>query len=186
VGGATALLACTPLNDEQSELVALLEAGTSHVVAIIEDILMHGTLVSGSFPVAREPLDLARAVLDPAWRMICMQHSQRAKLASLRMRRDVADDVPAVIVGDSTRLIQVVTNILNNSLKFTPEGGSIHLQINVTDEAPAASASTSADGDAQGAPGERPLWLRFTVTDTGIGIEPGARWCCTAAAAPGC
>jgi hypothetical protein len=182
------LLACTPLNSEQSELVALLEAGTAHVVSIIEDILLHGALVSGSFSVAREPLDLARAVLDPAWRMICMQHSQRAKMASLRMRRDVADDVPAVIVGDSTRLIQVVTNILSNSIKFTPEGGDIHLQVSVTDEAPAsasasASASAFVDADAQGAPGERPRWLCFAVTDTGIGVEPGACCCCSGAAA---
>jgi hypothetical protein len=39
VGGATALLADTPLNDEQRELVALLNAGTSHVVSIIEGAL---------------------------------------------------------------------------------------------------------------------------------------------------
>jgi signal transduction histidine kinase len=112
VSGATALLAGTPLDEEQSELVALLEAGTSHVVLIIEDILQHGALVSGAFAVACERVELARLVLDPAWRMTCMQRSARDKLARLRMTRAVGEDVPAVIVGDSTRLTQVMLNIL--------------------------------------------------------------------------
>jgi signal transduction histidine kinase len=75
VSGATALLAGTRLDGEQRELVALLEAGTAHVVLIVEDILLHGALASGTFPVKREPLALAAAVLQPAWRMVSMQHS---------------------------------------------------------------------------------------------------------------
>jgi signal transduction histidine kinase len=88
----------------------------------VEDILLHGALVSGAFPVAREPLDLARGVIEPAWRMVLMQQSQRQKLERLQMTRAVAEDVPALIIGDGTRLTQVMTNVLSNSVKFTPEG----------------------------------------------------------------
>jgi signal transduction histidine kinase len=72
-------------------------------------------LVSGTFQVARERLQLAQVVLDPAWRMVQMQHSQRAKISTLHLTRVIASDVPATIIGDGTRLVQVVTNILSNA-----------------------------------------------------------------------
>ena len=193
VSGAAALLAATSLDVEQRELVALLEAGTTHVVLIVDDILIAGALASGAFAVARERLRLAARVLDPAWRMVAMQHTQRAKLQSLRLSRTVAEDVPEEIVGDSTRLTQgmlmhgaqqcclnsdalatllfvVITNIMSNSIKFTPAGGAITLHIDVTLEPPARCAP------APGAVGQQPpaRWLRFRVTDTGIGIAAGA------------
>ena len=117
VGGATALLGGTPLNEEQRELVALLEAGCAHVILIVEDILLHGSLVSGAFNVARERVSLSRAVLDPAWRMVAMQPAARAKMESLHLSRDVAADVPPVIIGDATRLTQVIVNLLANSVR---------------------------------------------------------------------
>lgn len=167
VGGATALLGGTPLNQEQRELVALLEAGCAHVILIVEDILLHGSLVSGAFNVARERVALLRAVLDPAWRMVAMQPAARAKMESLHLSRDVAPDVPPVIIGDATRLTQVIVNLLANSvrlpyhgyqspsarahkcfnsqLKFTPSGGSIQLLVDVIDEAPAVAAAGAAN-----------------------------------------
>jgi signal transduction histidine kinase len=46
-----------------------------------------------------------------------MQRSQRAKLCELHMTHSVAEDVPAVIMGDSTRLTQVMINILSNAVR---------------------------------------------------------------------
>jgi signal transduction histidine kinase len=89
VNGATALLLDTkPLTQEQLELLELLDAGANHVVLIVEgalllltsracvsvcspralaDILLHGALNSGQFPVVTEPLTLTSSVLEPAW-----------------------------------------------------------------------------------------------------------------------
>ena len=186
ISGAAALLAATSLDTEQRELVTLLESGTAHVVLIVEDILIAGALASGAFAVARERLQLRSAVLDPAWRMIQMQRSQQEKLRSLRLTRTVAPDVPQEIIGDTTRLMQVITNTLSNScvppekwlscptahadpycgrrLKFTSAGGSISLDVDTTDEPPAGWQPSSPDA-------ERPArWLRFRVTDSGIGL----------------
>ncbi len=183
VSGATALLAGTRLDGEQRELVALLEAGTAHVVLIIEDILQFGALTSGTFRVKREPLALRRAVLEPAWRMVAMQHAQRAKVATLRVSREVEDGVPAAVLGDATRLTQVLTNLLGNSVKFTPAGGAIHLRVSVIAEEDAGAAAEphaeteplQAATAAASAAHQQQRWLRFQVRDTGIGLAPGAR-----------
>ena len=166
MSGAVALLAGTsPLSAEQRSLLQLLDAATEHTVLIIEDILQHGALSSGNFPLSREPLSLSRDVLEPAWRMVELQPARRDKLSRLRLARAVAADVPDAIVGDATRLLQVVTNLLSNAVKFTPEGESIELLVDVTCDAPAGAAAP----DALDAP-RHARWLRIRVVDTGIGI----------------
>lgn len=110
MSGAAALLAGTsPLNDEQRSLLELLDAGADNVIAIIDDILQASALSSGNFPVQREPLALRRDVIEPAWRMIMLQPARRHKLERLRLSHHVADDVPEAIMGDPTRLVQVIT-----------------------------------------------------------------------------
>ena len=151
INGAAALLADTgPLSAEQRELLALLDAGSAHVSLIIEDILLHGALNSGNFTIAREPLHLASAMLEPCWAMVRMNHKLRDKLATIAFSCTVAADVPDMILGDATRLLQVLVNLLSNSSKFTPAHGRVTLAVDVT-----------PDG-----------LLRFRVTDTGIGLAP--------------
>jgi hypothetical protein len=62
--------------------------------------------------------------------------------------------VPKILIGDDQRLAQVITNLLSNAVKFTPEKGSINLDINLT-------------GDEDGC-----CTLQISVTDTGIGLSP--------------
>ncbi len=185
MSGAVALLAGTaPLNEEQRSLLELLDAATDNVEIIIDDILQTSALSSGNFPVLREPLLLSRDVLEPAWRMMALQPVRRDKLARLRLSRAVGADVPDALLGDSTRLPQVVTNLLNNAVKFTPEGGAIELRVDCVTAPPpvlvaAADDAAVEDAIAEDAPPPPPplppsRWLRIQVVDTGIGIEPGA------------
>jgi signal transduction histidine kinase len=174
MSGATALLASTePLNEEQRSLLELLDAASDNIEKIIDDILQTSALSSGNFPVLREPLLLGRDVLQPAWRMMLLQPARRDKLARLRLSLRVDAAVPDALLGDPTRLLQVVTNMLSNATKFTPEGGAIELRVDVT----APPAADVPDGPALIAAAPLPpaplRWLRIQVVDTGIGIEPG-------------
>ena len=156
------------------------QRSNASVIVIVEDILLHGSLVSGAFSVAREHVTLARAVLDPSWRMVAMQPAARAKMATLRLSSVVAPDVPPVVLGDATRLTQMIVNLLANSVKFTPAGGAIELLVDVVDEAPASVAAAASaaieDGPSEHLPSmaatpQHGRWLRFRVRDTGIGVE---------------
>jgi signal transduction histidine kinase len=93
--------------------------------------------------------------------MISFQHRLRDKLATITFTRVVAPDVPECILGDSTRLLQVLSNLLSNASKFTPEGGAITLSVDIQRDAPAGVEATEPPPEA---------WLRFRVQDTGIGL----------------
>jgi signal transduction histidine kinase len=113
VQGATTLLQDTsPLTDEQRELLALLDAGSAHVVLIVEDILLHGALNSGKFPVVQERLTLLSSVIEPAMITLALQPSMQDKLERITLTRTVAPDVPVAIMGDASRLLQVLINLL--------------------------------------------------------------------------
>ena len=171
VQGATTLLQDTsPLTDEQRELLALLDAGSSHVVLIVEDILLHGALASGNFPVVREPLTLISAVIEPAVTTLSLQPSLQDKLADLKLVRNVDPEVPAMIMGDASRLLQVCINLLSNAVKFTPAGGRVQLLVDCmpAPELSSDAAVTAAEDDEAPRPRN---WLRIRVVDSGIGVK---------------
>ena len=158
VSGAAALLAhSAPLSTEQRELLDLLQAGASQVVLIVEDILQHGALASGNFPLAPAPTHLRGAVLEPALRMARMA-AARSGRGAVALRLDVGADVPAVVRADGSRLTQVLTNLLSNALKFCQaERGAIDVRVDVIDQQQQKEDAASR-------------WLRFEVRDNGCGI----------------
>ena len=174
----------SPLSQEQRELLSVLDAGAAHVVIIVEDsecmlrvqaclpregltltppaVLLHGALSSGNFPVVWEPLTLMTSVIVPALTTLTLQPALEEKLQRITLTHSVAPDVPPVLLGDATRLVQVLTNLLNNSCKFSSAGGAIDLRVDVLDTAPPGASAQAA------------RWLRLQVSDTGIGIDPCA------------
>jgi signal transduction histidine kinase len=100
--------------------------------------------------------------------MVSFQQRLRDKLATITFTRIIAPDVPDVIMGDATRLLQLLSNLLSNSSKFTPEGGRITLTVDVTRVPP-----TGLEAEALAEPLPE-AWLRFRVQDTGVGIARGA------------
>ncbi len=145
--GFTTLVLQSELNSEQRmHLMHLHDAGKS-LMAIINDVLDFSKIEAGKLEleaIAFEP----RAVVEGAAEII----RSDALAKGLKLGFHVADDVPAWVLGDPTRLRQVLLNLLINALKFTPSGG---IEVTLRGEA-------TADDDR----------LYFEVVDTGIGIAP--------------
>jgi CheY-like chemotaxis protein len=123
----------------------LYDAGKS-LMAIINDVLDFSKIEAGKLELEEIAFD-PRAVVEGAAEII-----RSAALAKgLELDFDVASDIPDWVVGDPTRLRQILLNLLINALKFTPHG-----RISV------ALRPDASNGDR----------LYFEVTDTGIGIPP--------------
>ncbi|MBL0088485.1 MAG: response regulator [Ideonella sp.] len=148
VVGMTALLEETSLNAEQRDFVQTIRVSGDALLAVINDILDFSKVESGMLQLEYRPFEVG-ACIEDAVDML----APRAAEKGIDLLYVLADDVPPWIVGDATRLRQVLVNLLSNALKFTDLG-----EVCLT-----ASLAESAGGR---------LRLQFAVRDTGIGIPP--------------
>ncbi len=143
--GMAQLLQMTELSDEQSGYVETIQTSGETLLAIINDILDVAKLDSGKLKLESRPFqprEIVREVVD-------MLRAQ-AQAKQLYLDTEVAPDVPDCLLGDGTRIKQVITNLVGNALKFTHHGG---VRIGVR---------TVEGGQV----------LECEVEDTGIGIPP--------------
>jgi len=144
--GMADLLWESPLNPEQREYVRIFRRAGNNLLDLINDILDLSKIEAGGMEIARIEFDLSDVVER------CVEITAvRAHEKGLELVSNVAPDVPLDLVGDPGRLRQVLLNLLSNAVKFT-EAGEVVLGV---ERAPAASDTCR---------------LRFSVSDTGIGI----------------
>jgi signal transduction histidine kinase/DNA-binding response OmpR family regulator len=148
VVGMTTLLADTRLNREQKDYVHTMRVSSDQLLGVINDILDFSKIESGKFDLEELPLNV-EGTLDEA----CDIAATRAKEKQLKLLVDVEANVPPWVLGDVTRLRQILLNYINNAIKFT-EKGQVVISVNCREPAH----------------GERPALIEFRVTDTGIGI----------------
>jgi PAS domain S-box-containing protein len=157
--GMTSLLMETVLTVEQRDFVNTIRTSGEALLTIINDILDFSKIESGKMELERAPFELPVCV-EEALDLFALQAAAR----KLENGYYMSPDVPTWIIGDVTRLRQVLVNLVNNAVKFTPSG-SISIEIvrgATTDPAtPAADATLAGDGA---------FTLEFRVRDTGIGI----------------
>ncbi|MBL9211033.1 MAG: response regulator, partial [Opitutaceae bacterium] len=159
--GMTSLLMVTPLNREQRDYVSTIRTSGEALLTIINDILDFSKIESGKMEVERTPFDLSLC-LEEALDLFALQASAKR----IELGYHIAPDVPGTLLGDATRLRQVVVNLVNNAVKFTP-GGSVSVEVR---RAPGEAAAAEPAPVEYGEPDA--LRLEFTVRDTGIGIPP--------------
>lgn len=145
--GMTDLLASTALNAEQSDYVDTIRTSGNALLTIINDILDFSKIESGKMELECEPFSLQQMIED------CIALLAReANHKKLELLYEFDADAPRFILGDITRVRQIVLNLLSNAVKFT-DCGEVMIQMN------------QVDNDSAGAD-----MLQIHVKDTGIGI----------------
>ena len=145
--GMTSLLSETMLSSEQRELLNTIDTSGQALLAIINDILDFSKIEAGKLTLESKAF-VIREIIGNIGRLFQSTCSEKG----IRLSVAVAEDVPAFIVGDQTRLGQVLINLVGNAVKFTSRG---FVSVSVTWYSPNEKGKSN---------------LRFTVQDTGVGI----------------
>ncbi len=129
------------LDDQAGPLRAIIAQQSANLARLVDDLLDAGRLTAGKITIERRPVNL-RSVAERA--LAAVQHS-----GSAAGHRISVDAKPLVVAGDATRLEQILGNLLDNAIKYTPPGGEISVRVE------------EDGGDAV-----------LRVRDSGIGITP--------------
>ena len=149
--GMTSLLLDTELTPEQRDYSETIRSSGEALLAVINDILDFSKIEAGKMDLEEQPFDL-RDCVEAALDLLKFKAAEKG----LELAYQMEPDVPPAIVGDVTRLRQVLINLLNNGLKFTDQGEVV----------------LSVSNDAVPARRTGKYLLHFSVRDSGIGIPP--------------
>lgn len=150
--GMLELLGDTQLDTHQRFYVDTINSSGNALIAVINDILDYARIESGQVRLEHIPFDLEELLSDS-----CALFTAQALAKQLPIYCSLEPGVPRALLGDPTRLKQVLLNLLSNALKFTDQG---HVAVRV-------SATATLDPEQQ--------QLTLTVSDTGIGISQEAQ-----------
>ena len=142
------------LRDNTREQILRGQANAEALLAIINDLLDFSKIEAGKLTVERIDFDLHEKM-----RSVASLFQEQAAAHSLDFKVEVDDDVPRYLVGDPTRVRQVLVNLIGNAFKFT-RSGSVTVRVECRPD------------DQDRPPGMH--MIRFTVRDTGIGIPAAA------------
>ncbi|HEY9598235.1 MAG TPA: ATP-binding protein, partial [Cyanophyceae cyanobacterium] len=172
--GMTGLLLDTRLTPEQREFVETIRESGDTLLSIINDILDFSKIESGKLELEEHPFEL-RGCVEGALDLL----AHRACEKKLELAYLIDPQAPPIIVGDVTRVRQVLVNLLSNGIKFT-ETGEVVVSV-VSRQLPPFDklsfrtqpnvASPKTRDNAQPTIGDL-YEIQFTVRDTGIGIPP--------------
>ncbi|MCB9541343.1 MAG: response regulator [Myxococcales bacterium] len=149
--GMTGLLLERPLDEREQDYVETIRLSSDALLAVINDILDFSKIDAGRVELEAAPFE-PRLCVEEALDLL----APRAAEKRLELLYAMDDSVPDLVVGDITRLRQILVNLISNAVKFT-ERGEIDVVVELVEQA------------------EERLRLRFSVRDTGIGIPADER-----------
>ncbi|MCF4966228.1 PAS domain S-box protein [Nostoc sp. CMAA1605] len=146
--GLTGILLNTELTLQQRDFLETILTSSEALLTIINDILDFSKIESGKLELEARPVDV-KTCIEQVIDLLAPKAAQK----EIELAYWIHPQVPAQIIGDLTRLRQIITNLLNNAIKFT-EKGEVILSVSTT-------AKTKNNCE-----------LLFSIQDTGIGIPP--------------
>jgi CheY-like chemotaxis protein/HPt (histidine-containing phosphotransfer) domain-containing protein len=156
----TGLLLQTELTPEQRDFVETIRSSGESLVTIINDILNFSKIESGKLELEHQPLDL-RACVEEALDLLATKAAEK----DLDLGYQLEDPTPTQVIGDVTRLRQILVNLIGNAIKFT-SAGEVFVLVQAK---PLSGESAPRPEDSGEAP--LPRWeFHLSVRDTGIGI----------------
>lgn len=147
VGMTSLLMSKNPLPEQMKYLKAI-QQSADNLLVIINDILDLSKIEAGKIVIEQTDFSL-REVTNSVRDMLMFKAEEKG----LQFRVNVEEEIPVRVIGDPTRINQVLINLAGNALKFTEKG---YIEVRVTIQKKS----------------EKKYWLKFEVIDTGIGISP--------------
>ncbi|OAL87626.1 GacS-like sensor histidine kinase [Acinetobacter terrae] len=135
------------LSNEQNLYLQTIRKSSAHLLALINDVLDFSKIDAGKLELETAPFDLEEAIFD-----VMDMLSPLAAQKHIDMAFYYADNVPTQVIGDALRFKQILTNLISNAIKFTPDGEII------------VRARMEHDDIGQ-------CLLHFSVQDSGIGLS---------------
>jgi signal transduction histidine kinase/HAMP domain-containing protein/ActR/RegA family two-component response regulator len=156
--GMAELLSMSSLDSEQSEWVETVRTSATALISIINDILDFSKIEAD-----RMELQSSDFAIQSTLRDVADLVAVRAREKQILLRTFVAPELPGLVCGDALRVRQVLLNLVGNAVKFTDEG-----------EVVIRAVPEKSQENGNGTHGDKVL-VRFSVSDTGIGILPEER-----------
>lgn len=147
--GMIDLLEGTTITDEQKAYVGTIKKSSETLLNILNDILDLSKIEAGKMQLKKEPVRL-RSVLEKIYALF----SQQALAKNIKLYYHLSERLPEYLMIDETRLLQILSNLVSNAIKFTEGGGSIDIDMKKAKVL-----------------GKKHM-IKCTVSDSGIGISP--------------
>ncbi len=150
--GFTQLLKETELNAQQQEFLSVVEKSSDHLLRIVNDIL-------DLSKIKAEKIELELITFDPleVFEAAVESYSGKAQKSQIDYQVFIDPALPVALIGDPTKISQIIVNLVSNAIKFTPEHGTVSVEIVKSSES------------------DESCTLHFAISDTGIGISKEER-----------